>query len=131
LLLGACGDQELEGAYDAADLCVFPLVEMPGDIEGFGMVAIEAAAHGLPTVAFNVGGVGDAIADHRSGRLVPAGSYSNFIEHVIEVLNVGRTRAVQDECRRFAESFEWGHFGDRLRGQVGRLMGGRDSEFPA
>jgi len=41
--LGGIDDLELARAYEAASVHVFPVVELPGDPEGFGMVAIEAA----------------------------------------------------------------------------------------
>ena len=49
-LLGFTDDEQLARLYAAADVFVFPLIETKGDVEGFGMVAIEAAAHGTPTV---------------------------------------------------------------------------------
>ena len=69
--LGAVEDDVLWNCYAAADALVFPLIRVKGDVEGFGMVAIEAAASGTPTVAFPVGGVVDAVA-RRCQR--PAGS---------------------------------------------------------
>lgn len=114
LMLGARSDEELAAAYAAADVCVFPLRDLPGDVEGFGMVAVESAAHGLPAVAFNVGGVADAIADGRSGWLVPAGDYDGLTERILQVLETGRTSEVCAEARRFAETFEWQRFGIRL-----------------
>lgn len=44
--------------------------------ENFGMVAIEAAAHGLPTVAFATGGIVDAVKDGVSGYLVESNNYA-------------------------------------------------------
>ncbi len=38
--------------------------------EGFGIVFLEAAAHGLPAVGGNVGGVVDAVVDGETGLLV-------------------------------------------------------------
>jgi phosphatidylinositol alpha-1,6-mannosyltransferase len=40
-------------------------------IEGFGLVYLEAAAHGLPVVGHDVGGVSEAVADGITGLLVP------------------------------------------------------------
>lgn len=128
LIMGACSDAELNAAYDAADVCVFPVCDRPGDVEGFGMVAVEAAAHGLPTVAFDVGGVSDAVAEGQSGHLVSSGDYAAFAKQIAEVLTVGRTRAVRESCRRFAAGFEWRYFGLKLRKQFSQLIEPRASK---
>lgn len=125
LILGACTDAELSAAYEAADLCIFPLVDVPGDVEGFGMVAIEAAAHGLPTVAFEVGGVADAIADEKSGWLVPAGDYRQLVKRISQVLIEQRTPEIRRRARDFARTFEWSRFGVQLRHRLKSLLSGQ------
>lgn len=122
LMLGACSDATLSAAYAAADVCIFPLRQIPGDVEGFGMVAVEAASHGLSTVAFEVGGVGDAIADGGSGWLVPPGDYPKMVERIGQVLMAGRSVQTQARVRAFAEAFDWSHFGSNLREQVQQLI---------
>lgn len=115
LLLGPCDDDTLGQAYFAADVHVFPVREVPGDVEGFGMVAIEAAAHGLPTVAFAVGGVPDAVASGRSGHLVQPGDYASFAQYTYQLLAARRENPMRASARDFAAGFEWRHFGERLR----------------
>ena len=112
--VGLCDDAELEKAYRSAAVHVFPVRHVPGDVEGFGMVAIEAAAHGLPTVAFAVGGVPDAVSDGVSGYLVSPGDYEAFAERVSRVL-ADSDGVLQRGSRTFAENFTWELFGDRLR----------------
>jgi phosphatidylinositol alpha-1,6-mannosyltransferase len=112
--LGRANEQELEAAYFASDLLVFPVQPIAGDHEGFGMVAIEAAAHGLPTVAFDAGGVGDAVSDPVSGRLVPAGDNTAFADAVLSLLE-GDGSSISTSCRAFAAEFEWAAFGNRIR----------------
>jgi len=113
--LGQLSESDLGGAYQAADVHVFPVRNLPGNPEGFGMVAIEAAAHGLPTVAFAVGGVPDAVADGISGRLVPAGDNAAFTKAVIETLSETTDPKRRAACRGFAEAFSWTIFGEKLR----------------
>lgn len=113
--LGRSDDAELSAAYQAADLHVFPVLELPGDVEGFGMVALESAAHGLPTVAFAVGGVSDAVQDGRTGILVKPGDYTAIGEAVIEQLANARDSATIAACRAFATGKAWPTFGVRLR----------------
>lgn len=57
-----------------------------GDAEGFGMVFLEAALQGLPSVAYAHGGVTDAVADGVSGLLAPEGddhALRSNLEHVL------------------------------------------------
>ncbi len=115
ILLGSIDDCNLSRAYFAADVLVFPVLDLPGDIEGFGMVAIEAASHGLPTVAFNVGGVSDAVMEGVSGHLVNAGDYSAMTMLIIDLLKSRTEFARSRRCRTFAEKFSWPRFGDKLK----------------
>ena len=47
------------------------LLLLPGTREGWGIVAMEAAAHGVPVVAYDIPGLRDAIVDGSTGILVP------------------------------------------------------------
>ena len=76
------------------------------------MVAVEAASHGVPTVAFETGGVVDAISQGRSGYLVPPGDYSAFAQSVVDTLERGD--AMSDSCQEFAKQFTWTKFGQQL-----------------
>jgi phosphatidylinositol alpha-1,6-mannosyltransferase len=112
--LGAVLEDELVAAYAASDVHVFPVRDVHGDVEGFGMVAIEAAANGLPTVATAVGGVPDAVAEDVSGYLVPPEDAVAFVQAVNTVLHRGR--GVFDvKARAFAHGFAWARFGERMR----------------
>jgi phosphatidylinositol alpha-1,6-mannosyltransferase len=113
--LGACDDATLQQAYAAANVHVFPGKNVPGDVEGFGMVAIEAAAQGLPTVAFDVGGIADAVAQGASGYLVAAGDYEAFASRVCDLIAAGRGGPMDAMARGFAQGFSWEVFGERLR----------------
>lgn len=115
--LGAVSDEVLAAAYLAADLHVFPVREIPGDPEGFGMVAVEAAAHALPTVAFAAGGVVDAVADGKSGTLVASGDYAALAGAAVRLLNEGD--GVRRGCLDHAAGFGWSVFHDRLAVQLG------------
>jgi glycosyltransferase involved in cell wall biosynthesis len=46
---------------------------MPSHMEGFGLVYVEAALHGVPSIGADVGGVPDVIEDGKTGLLVPVG----------------------------------------------------------
>ncbi|MEP6907950.1 MAG: glycosyltransferase family 4 protein [Pseudoxanthomonas sp.] len=113
--LGRCDELTLGAAYQAADVHVFPVLELQGDVEGFGMVALESAAHGLPTVAFAVGGVSDAVRNGVTGTLVKPGDYIALSEAVIQRLSRIDVQTEVDACRTFAAGKTWAVFGERLR----------------
>ena len=69
--LGNLPDDELSDIYDRSDIFAMTSVNHGHSIEGFGLVYLEAAAHGLPVVAHDVGGVSEAVADGVTGLLVP------------------------------------------------------------
>lgn len=108
-----CDDATLSAAYRAADVHVFPLRETPGDVEGFGMVAIEAAAHGLPTVAYAVGGVGDAVAGGITGSLCAAGDGQAFAFEVLRWLAASPDD--RERCSAHAARFSWARFDAELQ----------------
>lgn len=113
--LGRCDDASLRAAYQAANLHVFPVLDLPGDVEGFGMVALESAAHGLATVAFAVGGVPDAVLADRTGVLVEPGNYAQMSAAVLRLLKSPDDAIDIPACREFAQSKAWPAFGERLR----------------
>jgi phosphatidyl-myo-inositol dimannoside synthase len=117
LFLGNVDDRTLSEAFLASQLHVFPLLELPGDVEGFGMVAVEAAAHGLPTVTFATGGVPDSVETGVSGWLIQPEDYPAMAEAIVRHLIAPDTSTITPgSCRRFAEQFAWPLLGKKLNG---------------
>lgn len=107
LFVGNISDDELLSAwYYLADIHVFPVKHIPDDPEGFGMVAIEAAAHGMPTVAFATGGIVDAIADEKSGFLIEKNNYGQLSKKIIKLL-INSSLINNSDCINFAKNFSW------------------------
>ena len=117
-LLGHVSNDEIFTLYAAAGVFVFPLVETPGDVEGFGMVAIEAASHGTPTVAFDCGGVGDAVIDGKNGILINPGNYTKFSEATLHLLQEGS----RDSARDFASHFSWEIYGTQIQSCIEKVL---------
>lgn len=68
---GNIPDEELCDLYDRADIFAMTSITLEHSVEGFGLVYLEAAAHGLPVIAHAVGGVPEAVIDGVTGLLVP------------------------------------------------------------
>lgn len=114
-LVGAVSDEHLEAHYAAADVLVFPSRGDGADIEGFGMVVVEAAAHGVPAVAFDVGGVADATSPD-SGVLIEAGDYDRFANAIVAILEGALPRVSAAGCLAHAQRHSWERYAAALRG---------------
>ncbi len=77
-MIGAVAPGDLPRWMNVADVFAMPNREINGDNEGFGMVFIEAAACGKPSLAGEAGGTGSAVIDGLTGLRVDATS----LEHV-------------------------------------------------
>jgi phosphatidylinositol alpha-1,6-mannosyltransferase len=86
--------EELPAYYDAGDVFAMPCRtrRFGLDIEGLGIVYLEASAAGLPVVGGDSGGAPDAILDGETGFVVPGGSVGAVADRVTSLLD-DRARA--------------------------------------
>ncbi len=97
--------------YRAADV-----VLVPSRSESFGLVALEAAACGIPVVASAVGGLLSLVDDDRTGLLVADRDPAHFAAAVARVLDdevLAASMAQQSALR--ASAYTWGFAAARLR----------------
>lgn len=88
LMLGKVPDEVLRILYNSADIFIMPNIPVRGDMEGFGIVAIEATSCGLPVIASNLEGIKDAIKDGKNGFLVEPYDVNGYIKKINEVRNM-------------------------------------------
>jgi phosphatidylinositol alpha-1,6-mannosyltransferase len=100
-LLGRLDDEKLTKVLQIADVLVLPVLSMKDDVEGFGIVLLEAAAAGIPAVATRLGGIPDAIEQGKSGILVEPDNYEELSQSVIGLLTD------RDERERLGEYAKW------------------------
>jgi phosphatidyl-myo-inositol dimannoside synthase len=123
-MLGMLPDDSIPAALQASHVHVFPILELPGDVEGFGIVALEAASNGTPTVAFAVGGVPDAVGPGQSGELIEQGDYAGMTRAILAKLCASDEARLttRHACIAFSREFEWERIGKRLNALVGRFL---------
>jgi len=122
LLRGSVAEDELARCYRRADVFVLPtrhLHDAAGDrFEGFGIVYLEAAAHGCPAVAGRDGGGAEAVADGETGLVVDADEPGALVAALGRLLADPELRRRMGEAarRRVAERFTWEHAARNLAG---------------
>jgi phosphatidylinositol alpha-1,6-mannosyltransferase len=89
-LLGRTDDRTRDLVLDAADVFVMPNILVPGDMEGFGIVALEAGVRGLPVVASRIEGIVDAVEDGVTGVLVDPHGPEAFVRGIEQALALDR-----------------------------------------
>lgn len=107
--LGAVAAQDLPRWINACDVFAMPNRDINGDNEGFGMVFIEAAACGKPSLAGDAGGTGAAVLNEVTGLRVDGTS--------VACVTDGLRRLLQDDSwaknlgqaglNRVAQQFSW------------------------
>ena len=102
LLLGEISDEDRKLIYNASDIFIMPNITVPGDVEGFGIVTLEAGSCGLPVVASNIQGLRDAVIDGETGYLVEEGDVEGFAGRITDM------NLKKDQIRKTVNStFDW------------------------
>ena len=122
VLTGPVPPDELPAHYAAADVFAMPCRTRRGglDVEGLGMVFLEAAACGRPVVAGTSGGAPEAVLDGRTGHVVDPRSPAAVADAISGLLDdPARSRAMGAAGRAWVErQWSWttiaGRFADLL-----------------
>lgn len=103
--LGRVDEEHLVELYRAADVAVVPTLEL----EGFGLVVLEALACGTPVVTTDAGSLPEVVAPLDESLVVPAGDAPALARRLRAPL------PASDACRAYAEQFTWTRAADRQR----------------
>jgi len=115
---GAVPDAERAAHFALATLFAMPSrhLDRYDGLEGFGLVFLEAASHGLASIGGASGGVGEAIRHGETGLLVPPDDPAAFAEAADRLLGDEAARLRLGETgRRWAEAHPWSRSADTLR----------------
>ena len=121
-LLGRVSDEQLARAYRAADVAVVPTLA----IEGFGLVVLEAAACGTPSVVTDVGGLREAAAPLDRSLVVPAADTPALAAR-LRAASAGELPS-RAATREHAERHSWETLAERHRALYARLSRGAREE---
>ncbi|MYV46619.1 glycosyltransferase family 4 protein [Streptomyces sp. SID2888] len=116
---GAVPWAELPAHFGAGDVFAMPCRTRRGglDVEGLGIVYLEASATGLPVVAGDSGGAPDAVLDGETGWVVRGGSAEETADRVVTLLGDPELRRRMGERGRrwVEEKWRWDLLAERLK----------------
>lgn len=112
-------DPEIGALYRVADVFCLPGASHPIEVEGFGLVLLEAAMQGLPAVAGRLGGVPEIVRDGETGLLVPPGDREALATALQRVLDDEALRTkLGHAAREAARHFTWDRCARQIFGTV-------------
>lgn len=103
---GRVDQTTLERIYGEANLFVLPSSIIPNSHEGFGIVYLEAAASGVPSLAARLAGAAEAVSEGVSGMFVEEPTVDAITTALTRFLS-GEAKFDNDACRQFARGFSW------------------------
>ncbi|MCA9889502.1 MAG: glycosyltransferase family 4 protein [Anaerolineae bacterium] len=122
---GFVEDDELPAYYAASELFVMTsrAIESRGDIEGFGIVFLEASLMGKPIVAGKSGGVTEAVLHNETGLLIDPNNEEEVAESLIILLNDKelRERLGQTGRQRVLDDFSADTMAERVLAKLADL----------
>ncbi|MBI5370093.1 glycosyltransferase family 4 protein [Candidatus Uhrbacteria bacterium] len=126
--LGNVADRDLPSVYRCADIHLFPSTRRA---EAFGLVALEAAATGIPTIASNLPGVRTVVQDGNTGLLVPPEDVNELTRAITLLIEQPEIRARFGLAARAMaqQRFAWDPFMDRLEQTYRSVMDQQSARF--
>jgi len=102
--------------YKAADIFIMPSFNFKGDIEGFGVVFLEANICKLPVIGTYSGGIPDVIKNGINGLLVKPRDHNDIENALLKLIcDEDLRRKLGDTDRKLAiEKYEWNVIGKKL-----------------
>ncbi len=130
--LGISSHVELRGPVDeatktrllaACDAVIMPNIPKAGEVEGFGLVALEAGAAGKPVFAADIDGLREAVRDGENGWRLPPGDAEAWTEALLSAFAdpEGLRGAGERAYRCVREHYGWTAAGQRYARIVDRF----------
>jgi phosphatidyl-myo-inositol dimannoside synthase len=107
LLTGPLARGDIRRLFRLSKCQLLLATSIQGKIEGFGLVILEAAAQGCPTVATHVGGIPEVVKDDVTGYLVDEHDISAAALAMSRLEEPARHDRIRTDCRSYAQTFTW------------------------
>lgn len=119
IFMSEIDDEIMLQCYQQADLFVLPNRDIGRNIEGFGIVMIEAQACGLPVIGGNSGGTPETIIDGETGIIVDARNIKE-LENAVKSSLLNKNSSIESDIRRkkWCDEFSWDNLTEKLTSRL-------------
>lgn len=123
-LPGRMSDEILKLAYRGSDLFIMPNIPVTNDMEGFGVVMLEANINNTPSIASNIEGIKDVIKNGHNGYKVRVGDAKKFAQKIDEVCkDENLLKNLQKSSSEYVmQNFSWKDVSDKYVKSINFLI---------
>jgi len=106
ILAGKVSDELKNTCIASATCMLMPNIQDDGDMEGFGLVALEASIQGKTVLATGIEGITDAVHDGKNGYLLPSGDAKAWAHKIMLIAE--KNHLFDENIKKYtAEHFSW------------------------
>ncbi|TCD03791.1 glycosyltransferase family 4 protein [Pedobacter psychroterrae] len=106
--MGKLPQDDIDAILGIADAFIMPNIEVQGDMEGFGLVCLEACMRGTKVFASASGGITDAIIHGSNGILLPPGHIASWVNALNQTVGTPDSQLSTQEIISFTSNrFGW------------------------
>lgn len=129
-ILGRQPDSVVRNAYRAADLFVMPNVKVHNDMEGFGLVMIEANVSETAVIATDIEGIRDVIANGENGYRIKYKDSESFASKIDEIFARKEDKKLGRHAREYVKAnFTWPHVAKKYIEEIDNLSAIKKKEL--
>ena len=114
--IGFQSHESIAEIYRVSEICVLPFVQAKdGDMEGFGLVTVEAMGCKCPVIVGEVPAVRDIVVDNQTGIICNPKDQGQLIEAILLLLRnpILREELAENAYQRVTQRFSWSRIGRR------------------
>lgn len=104
---------EIDCLFKHAGIFIMPNIKVENDMEGFGLVALEACLNECIVLASKIEGITDAIINNQNGFLIAPSNADKWVESINEISKQENLDELKNAFRKYTtEHYSWKKMGD-------------------
>jgi phosphatidyl-myo-inositol dimannoside synthase len=115
-MLGRISENIKKQLLNTCDLFIMPNIPVAGDIEGFGIAALEASSCGIPLIASDLEGLKDVVKNGVNGYLIEPENCKAYLNIINQLFFHNKLKTNTKEIRKYiSDNFSWSEIIQRYK----------------